>query len=446
MPVDVCPSPVAWRRVWPACAVAVLLRVLLIAATPADAVGHGDTFVYHNVAVRLAESAEAWLQPGSEFGYRAPLYFAYLAAVHWMTGAPGYHVSQLANVLLVLGILVLLYRVTAPVFGATVATLAVWLRAVLPTFVMTDVLVMSEPLFDVFLLGSLAILLPRWRAGYRPGAAVGLGLLLGAAVLTRQSGQGLGLIALVAVAAGARGAKEAATNVGLVGLGMMLLCAPWLWRNTVVWGSALPLALTAGPNLHMGNSPDATGTYAVIRDPAHAAPADIAWGTRAYDRWHKARAVEYIGEAPGRFVAMSVRKWAYLVWPRPLRTTLLSAGVFPALPRSVSLTLVAASGLGMAAVWMFGVVGLAVRPMDRYGWATVVVTGYAFLTVAVAFGSPRFADPIHLLLLAPAVHAAREFRVAGRTLRHASLQTATAWSALGGLGILWTWLLADKLL
>ena len=289
-----------------------MLRLILIGYTPTEGVAElrvcGDGCMYHETALRLAHDANAWFSQGSHFGYRAPLYFAYLAMIYKVTGHQTYHVGQLANLLLFVITIFLLYKITETSFGIQVATITVWLRALFPTFVVSDVALMSESLFDVWLLAILMILLTHHSGAYRARDLFILGLCIGAALLTRESAQGFVIILLNVLVFETHGLRARLVRMSLMLLGLGVFLIPWMWRNTLVWQSPFPLALTSGVGLHIGNNPDATGTYIDMTKPSH-----IQVRTREFDRRHRGQAIQYILEAPGRFLISGIKKLGWLV-------------------------------------------------------------------------------------------------------------------------------------
>jgi len=433
----------SWRRVALPCILAIILRLILVGYTPTDGLVDlsvcGDGCVYHETALRLAHDANAWFVQGSNFGYRAPLYFAYLAMIYKVTGHQTYHVGQVANLLLLVITMFLLYKITETSFGIKVATITVWLRALFPTFVVSDVSLMSESLFNVWLLVILMILLAHRSGTYRARDLFILGLFIGAALLTRESAQGFVLILLGVLVFEIHGLWARLVRMSLMLLGLSVLLIPWMWRNTLVWQSPFPLALTSGVNLHIGNNPYDTGTYMNIASPSY-----IKFGTREFDRWHRDQAMQYILEAPGRFLISGIKKLGWLVWPAALRDEIITRNFFPALPWFFRVVLVASSSLAWAAVWLLGLVGLTTRSLDRYAWAVLLLLAYTCIVAFIAFGSPRFAEPIILLLLAPAARVMVEFKSVASTLRRPCLRAVNAWGAVSLVSVLWAITLAQK--
>jgi 4-amino-4-deoxy-L-arabinose transferase-like glycosyltransferase len=434
----------SWRRVALPCLLAIILRLILIGYTPTegpvDLSVCGDGCVYHETASRLAHDANAWFVQGSNFGYRAPLYFAFLAMIYKVTGHQTYHVGQFANLSLLVITMFLLYKITETSFGIKVATITVWLRAIFPTFVVSDVSLMTESLFDVWLLAILMILLAHRSGAYRARDLFILGLFIGAALLTRESAQGLVIILLGVLVFETHGLRAKLVCMSLMLLGLGVLLIPWMWRNTLVWQSPFPLALTSGVNLHIGNHPDATGAHVAITQPSY-----IKIRTREFDRWHRDQAIQYILEAPGRFLLSGIKKLGWLVWPNTLRDEIITRNFFPMLPWFFRVAIVAGSSLAWAAVWLLGLVGLTTRSLDRYGWAVILLLAYTCIVVFIAIGEPRFAQPIILLLLAPTARVMVEFKSVASTLRRPCLRAASAWGAVSLVGVLWAIILAEKL-
>jgi hypothetical protein len=442
-------SDVFRRHLLPSCLVGLLLRSALVPLTAGDGPTGGDLLVYHETAQDMARSADAWLDPGSSFGYRAPLYFAYLAVCYSvlgaLLGASNYHVGQAANLLLFLVIMVLLYPVVRTALGKRVGIVTLWLRSLHPMFVVTDVFLLSEPLFEVFLLLAVWLLVGPLRDGARASSMFLLGLSLGGMVLVREYAQGLIVLALVGLGLRLRGRARPWVSIGMTVLGLLVAVGPWVWRNAVVWGEPTPLALTSGVNLHVGNHPHATGTYSVILSSDHVPPAGLGMGTPDLDRWHRERALRYVRSEPLRFLGLAPLKLGYLVWPRTLRTEILHHRAFPLLPSAVGMLLVTLSTLAAAATWILGVAGLVLRPFDRFGAVVLAFLGYLGAVAMVTFGHPRLADPVILLLLPLVGYAVTERHRLRRVVAQRSRRAILALLSSGLLTVLWLIVFVSKL-
>lgn len=128
-------------------------------------------------------------------------------------------------------------------FGPTVAILAAWITAVFPLVWEWNGLLYSEAL--AVPLTMLAILLFLGREEVTPRLAVGVGAVIGVAMLVRPSSVFLcaGVLASFALAAGLRrGIALTALSVGVAAL----LIAPWTIRNYVQFDALLPLSVQDG--------------------------------------------------------------------------------------------------------------------------------------------------------------------------------------------------------
>jgi 4-amino-4-deoxy-L-arabinose transferase-like glycosyltransferase len=418
--------------------------LVLIAASSPDGSEYSDLNVYYGTAKELTSGSDAWLATEGNFGYRAPLYFVYLAIFYKLPLPQTYQVGQAANLLLVVATILLLYRVTNTWFGPGTATVVALLRAVLPTFVVSDTLLMSEVLFSVFLLLVLLFLPFKRNDEHRMRDAFVVGLAGGAAVLTREYAQGLVLVFLVLLLVVPGSKRDKLKTVPLAAIGLLVALAPWLVRNTAVWGSPFPLMTTSGVNLHIGNHPHAQGVYSIFEHPDHVTPAHLAQGSRAYNQWHLDKATRYILDSPARFLAIGVKKVGFLTFPYALRGELMISGLFPRMSNSLLLVLVLTGAATYALVWIFGLVGLLVLPLNTYGKILLSILAYTTVIVFIAFGTPRQAAPVILMLLAPAATAVMDPRKMLRSLRLTSPGALIVWGALVLLGLLWIFTLFNR--
>jgi 4-amino-4-deoxy-L-arabinose transferase-like glycosyltransferase len=425
------------------CVAGLAIRGCLLIFTPPEGVNSADVHVYYRTALSLTESREAWLSPTGEFTYRAPLYPAFLFAAYELTDSRDYRVGQLANLLLFLVAMVLLKRLITPEFGAPTALAATGVRALAPPFVISDLLLQTEILFEVFVLASVILVIRRLRHSNRWETGLLLGASLAAATLTREYGLGLIPITVVAFAIvdGIRRHLSLGWWVGFA-LGVVLVLTPWLARNTFVSGSAFPISSTSGVNLHIGNNPSATGTWMELR-AADAPPAQLGFGSRQADAWHRQRALEHIVNDPGLFFRRIVWKLGYLFWPHAHKQELLDESLWPTLPHRLKVGLVAVSFGLTALFWLFGLPGLILSRHAGYKWATLAVLFYSCFVVAVAYGSPRYAYPVIVLLIGPACWIAAEPGEFRERLRRRIPRSITALTIVS-LGLLWLLIAAGK--
>jgi len=388
---------------WGALLLGLALRLSLLVHTPTDGAPGGDLLVYYRTAILLTQSSGAWLRESGEFGYRAPLYSIYLFLAYELGGSLDYRIGQLANILLYAGVMVSLRMLLRREFGPRVSLIGVSIRALAPPFVISDLLLQTEVLFEIFALTSTALALEaaRGQSGVRQAFLLGASMAAGA--LTREYAQGLvlltcGLLAYLTW----RGRRLRSTWWAALMAGLLLILAPWFVRNTIVWGSPLPLATTSGVNLHIGNHPDATGTWTHIGHPDHVTPPNLSFGSRQADRWHRERALQYIATHPERFIQLASWKLSYLLWPQTMKQEIMDDPLWPTLPAALRTAMVLANAATIAFLWLVGVLGLCGGSSALFGRAVLVWAAYTGLVTVLAFGAPRFADPIMHLLLGPA--------------------------------------------
>jgi len=348
--------------------------------------------VYYSAAKDLSTSGAAWVRQGSEFGYRAPLYFTYLGGVFTLFPQSGYRTAQVATSLLGVVTCVLLFVVAYRVQGAGAAKVAFWVRGLSLCFLLGDTFVMSEPLFAALQMASILVFVSAPPApNSRHGLA--LGFLVGLSMLTRESASGYPLIFAGGLFLLGGPFRKRAATVALFFLAITITLLPWMWRNQIVWGRPLPLTLTSGPNLHIGNNPATTGHWQRLPESL---PAYIRPGTPEANRWHTEKAIQYITSHPGRFIANGFKKVAWLVFPSFHRDPLMN--IYSG--RSALLKLMSVLSGGMSAVLiLIGIAGFILSKPDRFWWLSGTMFAYYLGITYVAFGHPRLRDPLDHILI-----------------------------------------------
>jgi 4-amino-4-deoxy-L-arabinose transferase-like glycosyltransferase len=141
-------------------------------------------------------------------------------------------------------------------FGESVGLLAAALVALYPDLVWFTSHFWAETLFTTLLWWALeryaALLDPETsRSGRgRLGLAIVAGLLLGLAILTRETVLYFLPVLTAGLVLTRRGLLVAAASV----LAVLTLVAPWTWRNHVVFGAFVPVSTAGGLNLFQGNA------------------------------------------------------------------------------------------------------------------------------------------------------------------------------------------------
>src|SRR5262249_44629351 len=147
-------------------------------------------------------------------------------------------------------------------------------------------LILSEAVFEPMMLASLLGLAVLWSRpaagwGFRRGGwfavcnavlvPLGTGAAAGAAVLVRPSWALFIPVMLVAWVVASRGDRRVLAGAGLGLMGVVLVMAPWWYRNWQVYGRFVPTALWFGASLYGGLNPKATGASNMdefLADPA----------------------------------------------------------------------------------------------------------------------------------------------------------------------------------
>lgn len=361
--------------------------------TDSDNPKGGDHGVYYTTAGNLALNGEAWFQAGSEFGYRAPLYFVFLAAIYAVVSAPPYLVAQIASAMLGALNCLLLYFLVRNVLDERSARLAFWIRGVVPSFVIADTFALSEPLFGTFLLSAMVILFRR-SDDFQSIRPIFLGIFIGACMLTREVAIVYPIIVAGLFLLMPGSGKQKTKHIIVFTVALILVLSPWMWRNITVWGKPLPLSYTSGVNLHIGNNPQATGKW--VNPPETGMPSDVKWGTPEYESWHRQQAIAFIIENPAQFFVLGIKRIAWFLWPRFLREDIDTVyGVRTRLSLAVSLL----CGMTTACIFLLGLLGFVTSKRDWFWWICMLLLTYSTIVTFVVAGAPRYRDSIDYLLL-----------------------------------------------
>ena len=178
--------------------------------------------------------------------HQPPLYYA-LAAPFLVFGERG---VRLCSICCGLVALLLVYRSGRLLFPGdpVVALLAVGLAALLPTHIAITSTVNNDVLLEVCFSATLLLLIGALQNGFTPRSAIGLGISIGAAILTKATGLLLlpvfGFAILLLLRSGVSRKevlRRAGTTLGIV----FLLSGWWFARNQALYGQWLPLRLFA---------------------------------------------------------------------------------------------------------------------------------------------------------------------------------------------------------
>lgn len=337
-----------------------------------------DESAYALLAARLAtgygysfaDGYYPFTQPGAPTAHWSFLYTGFVAAIYALAGEHPLTVRLVQAVLTGLLMPWLTWRLfrrafvgsagrwsrTLPARGVTgdqAALIAAFLAAIYAYFVLYGAMVQTEGLFLLGVLWALERTLtlhdaltaprdagaegrpgaPHGRPGWM-GAAVTLGVSIGVATLLRQSFLPMvavlfGWLLVMNVRLGRRQQVQTMGALAVAGLLLALLIAPFTVRNYLVYGEFLLLNSNAGYAMYSAQHPMHGINFAVydaapIPDDLEPAPATEA----QWDRALMARGIQFVVEAPGRFLLLSAsRALIYFeFWPKPTSPLLFNVG------------------------------------------------------------------------------------------------------------------------
>ena len=218
-----------------------------------------DPAYHHRWAESIVEGAP--ITDGEAY-FRAPLYPYFLAGIYAMGGNP-FVTSRVAQAIIGLLSLYLVYRLGMTVFSLKTGFLALLLGILFPLFVYFEWELLITPLI-VFL--DLVLLLSLLKADERGSSPLWVisGLLLGLSAIARPN------ILLFAPAiplwllVGRKGGllRSVVKPVILVAMGSLLVIAPVTVRNMKEGGDFVPIASQGGINFYLGNHLGADGCSA----------------------------------------------------------------------------------------------------------------------------------------------------------------------------------------
>lgn len=218
--------------------------------------------------------------------------------------------GQLAN--LVMGVLAcgLAASLAARLFGSRAAgNLAALMMAVYPNQIGYVPLLSTEIFYETLLLLSVLLLMRE-----RLASDLACGVLLGIGTLTKTQTlllPGFLLVVLI-VLEGWKTLPRRARSLCAIYVALLLVVAPWTYRNWVVFDAFVPVSTNGGFTLMTGNNPEARGDYTPETVLAVGFSHDPTQQI-AMDRMARERAVAWIKDNPGRFIMLMPLK-VFRLW------------------------------------------------------------------------------------------------------------------------------------
>jgi 4-amino-4-deoxy-L-arabinose transferase-like glycosyltransferase len=207
---------------------------------------------YHTLALNLLHRHGFAWEPGVLTSIRPPLYPFFIMLVWTVSGTESLWAVRMAQILLSLANVLLLYRLGLLLFNRRIALFAATGFCFYPSFIGFNVFILTEVLFTLLLtlvaLGYAVLLKTR-----RLSVAWGTGMVLGLAALTRSI---LWLFPLVLcpLVFSVHGTLWMRLKITLgLFLGFALVVTPWAVRNTKLQGVFTVVDTMGGLTLRMGN-------------------------------------------------------------------------------------------------------------------------------------------------------------------------------------------------
>ena len=221
-----------------------------------------------------------------------------------------------------------IFFIARQTIGERLAFWCAWIWALLPYEMYWSIHWLWDTTFGPFLLTCIflvALELQDWR-GWRGWAA--FGVLWGLAALSNASL--LSFLPFCGLWIWYRRRKNGLLSLPGVILASLLFfacLAPWMARNYLAFGRMVPVRNDFGFQLHLGNGPAADGMLMAYLQPNLNVPEFEVFrslGEVAYEERCRKMAFEWIRDNPGRFAAISLKRFFYF-WdgvPKPTNSTL----------------------------------------------------------------------------------------------------------------------------
>ena len=304
-----------------ALAFGLLLRLILLYTTQDMGLMIVDEQHYHRLAHNLLHGHGFARAPDALTSMRPPLYPFFAALIWTITGTESLLYMRLAQIVLNLINVYLLYQLGLLLFDQRIALLAAvgfWLY---PSFVACNFFLLTEILFTCLLtlvaLGYVVLL----RTG-KGAIAWGTGCALGLAALTRSVLWPFPLVLCPLAFFSLGGSwKSRAPLVLYLLLGYALIIAPWAVRNTRLQGVFTLVDTMGGLNLLMGNyehtplnrawdAISLRGEKSWFYDLPPTPSNGTTWTEGRKEKWALRKAVTYMLEHPALTLKRTVIKFA----------------------------------------------------------------------------------------------------------------------------------------
>ena len=408
-------------------AAAFAIRLAYVDATPGmKLVNDALDYDGHAVSIATVGHYSDTLAYGRPTAFRPPGYPYALAAVYKAAGVARAGVARRVDVArrmqVVIGtiLVAMIGLLAAQLWGPVAALVSMGLAAVYVPLVTMSGTVMSEPLFDVFMIGSLSAAIAHRRSVHRFRWAVASGLLVGLAILTRANALILLLPLVLAVwDRRPRWSVPALAPPVALALVAVLAVAPWTIRNERALHHFVPVSTQLGSAL--------AGTYndEARTDPARPASwrslrrvpsyADIFSRVRQTNEAVLEQRLRHRAERYALDHPLYVAEVAFWTTARGLELDGMDWARHTAATVSIDATWAIR---GVRCFWLFAllaVAGACTRAARRTPWFVWAFPALMYLSVVfLVIETPRYRTPIDPFIV---MLAALALVAAGRRLR-----------------------------
>lgn len=342
--------------------------------------------------------------PGEPTSLRPPAYPAFLASIFSMAGTNGLVFVRIAQICLAALTAVFVFhigRITAGERAGRLAAAAVWLY---PTLLLFNFAILTETLFTCLLMLFLLLAVMLVREP-RMSLAIGCGVALGAATLTRSALWPLPIVLcplLVWLIPAPRRMRFLVPALVLAGYAVMV--TPWAVRNTRLQGTFVVVDTMGGLNLRMGNyefTPDDRMWDAVSltgdRNWSHALTLERPGETFTEgekEKWAQQKAIAYMRAHPAETTRRALIKFADLWGMEREFVAGIGKGLY-AVPGRIAFVVSGLIAVTYFAVAVAGLAGIWLSTIARSNRVMLLLPLIAITAAhTIVFGHSRYHLPL----------------------------------------------------
>jgi len=300
----------------------------------------GDSIDFHTLAANLDAGrgyALVWKGAGPHHGqlqptaFRAPVWPGVLAGVYKLAGSRSPTDGRLAVILIDALTCALLVLLGTRLASRRVGVVAGLVAAVYLPLVANTTQLLSDPLFTLLMV-LILLGADHYRRGPSLGRAALIGLVLGAAILTRANGAlvAVPIVLWMAWASRRAGWPMALARGGLAAVVGLAVLVPWLVRNEARMHAFVPVATQSGSvlggaynsvMLDRSNPSWATWDYDAILTAALKSRSEVEW-----DRTMRKAGLDWMHDHPGstaKLWVLHAQRYFDLFWEQSARPTVL---------------------------------------------------------------------------------------------------------------------------